>query len=111
MCSRRKIQLNVRVTEVVPAPEEPVTAIMGCFADMVASREVCLGLNEQGALFEQGRGVDPVESLIVFVVILFDTLDLRLAAENERNALMQLRGLQIQNSSPAGRCRAAGLLH
>jgi hypothetical protein len=39
MCSRRKIQLKVRVTEVVPAPEEPVTAMMGCFADMVASRE------------------------------------------------------------------------
>jgi hypothetical protein len=29
--------LKVRVTEVVPAPEEPVTAIMGCFADMAAS--------------------------------------------------------------------------
>jgi hypothetical protein len=37
MCSRRNIQLKVRVTDVVPAPEEPVTAMMGCFADMSAS--------------------------------------------------------------------------
>jgi hypothetical protein len=37
MCSRRNIQLNVRVTEVVPAPEEPVTAMIGCFADMMLS--------------------------------------------------------------------------
>jgi hypothetical protein len=35
---RRKIQLKVRITEVVPAPDEPVTAMMGCFADMGASR-------------------------------------------------------------------------
>ena len=34
MRSRRKIQLNVRVTDVVPAPEEPVTAMMGCLADI-----------------------------------------------------------------------------
>jgi hypothetical protein len=32
--SRRKIFSNVRVTEVVPAPEEPVMAMMGCLTDM-----------------------------------------------------------------------------
>jgi hypothetical protein len=26
--------LNVRVTDVVPAPDEPVTAMMGCLADI-----------------------------------------------------------------------------
>ena len=36
MPSRRNIQLKVRVTDVVPAPEEPVTAMMGCLADMGA---------------------------------------------------------------------------
>jgi hypothetical protein len=28
---------KVRVTDVVPAPDEPVMATMGCLADMVAS--------------------------------------------------------------------------
>jgi hypothetical protein len=32
--SLRKIFSNVRVTEVVPAPLEPVMAMMGCFSDM-----------------------------------------------------------------------------
>jgi hypothetical protein len=38
MRSRRKIQLKVRETDVVPAPDDPVTAMTGCFADMMASR-------------------------------------------------------------------------
>jgi hypothetical protein len=33
--SRRKIFSKVRVTEVVPAPDEPVMAMMGCLTDMV----------------------------------------------------------------------------
>src|SRR5512141_578359 len=32
--SRRKMCWNVRVTEVVPAPDEPVIAMTGCFTDM-----------------------------------------------------------------------------
>ena len=32
--SRVKIHWNVRVTEVVPAPDEPVTAMIGCLVDM-----------------------------------------------------------------------------
>ncbi len=35
MCSRVKIHWNVRVTDVVPAPDEPVTLMIGCSADMV----------------------------------------------------------------------------
>ena len=34
MCSRRKIVSKVCLTDVVPAPDEPVTEMMGCFADM-----------------------------------------------------------------------------
>ena len=30
---------KVRVTEVVPAPDEPVIVMMGCWADMGASRK------------------------------------------------------------------------
>ena len=37
MCSRRNIVSNVWRTDVVPAPEEPVTEMMGCFADMVSA--------------------------------------------------------------------------
>ena len=33
--SLRKIFSNVRVTEVVPAPDEPVIAMMGCLTYMV----------------------------------------------------------------------------
>jgi hypothetical protein len=35
--SRRKMFSNVRVTEVVPAPLEPVMAMMGCLSDMRVS--------------------------------------------------------------------------
>jgi hypothetical protein len=31
---------NVRVTEVVPAPEEPVIAMIGWSSDMIVSRQV-----------------------------------------------------------------------
>jgi hypothetical protein len=34
MFSRRKMFSNARLTVVVPAPEEPVTAMMGCLIDM-----------------------------------------------------------------------------
>src|SRR5580704_4734650 len=37
MRSRRKICSNVRLTDVVPAPEEPVTEMIGYFADTSAS--------------------------------------------------------------------------
>jgi len=32
--SRRKISSNVFLTDVVPAPEEPVTEMIGCFFDV-----------------------------------------------------------------------------
>ena len=32
--SRRKTCWKVRITVVVPAPDEPVIAMMGCLADM-----------------------------------------------------------------------------
>ncbi len=35
MCSRRKMVSNVCRTDVVPAPEEPVTEMMGWLADMI----------------------------------------------------------------------------
>ena len=35
MPSRRKMCANAFITVVVPAPEEPVTAMTGCLIDMV----------------------------------------------------------------------------
>jgi hypothetical protein len=36
MFSRLKICSKVRLTEVVPAPEEPVIEMMGCLIDMTS---------------------------------------------------------------------------
>src|SRR5579859_4572646 len=51
MCSSRKIDSKVLRTAVVPAPEEPVTAMMGCLRDMLcrvgesaSGRSCCPGM-------------------------------------------------------------------
>src|SRR5271156_4880833 len=109
MRSRRKIELNVRVTDVVPAPEEPVTAMMGCLADMIGP----LGpftLDEKRALLEQRRAVDAVQPLVVLQMIALDALDLRAAAENQRDALMQLVRYAVENPAASPRGGAARLL-
>ncbi|MGH3922072.1 MAG: hypothetical protein ACRDTT_04240 [Pseudonocardiaceae bacterium] len=36
-CSRRKICSKVRITDDVPAPEEPVMAMIGCVADIAST--------------------------------------------------------------------------
>ena len=38
MFSRRKICSKMRLTEVVPAPDDPVMVMMGCLADMMLLR-------------------------------------------------------------------------
>ena len=38
MFSRRKISSKMRLTEVVPAPDDPVMVMMGCLADIVSLR-------------------------------------------------------------------------
>src|ERR1700722_3546177 len=104
--SRRKIQLNVRVPDVVPAPEEPVTAMMGCLADMIGP----LGpftLDEERALLEQRRAVDAVQPLVVLQMIALNALDLRAASENQRDALVQFVGYAIEDATAAPRGRAA----
>lgn len=39
--SRWKMASKVCLTVVVPAPEEPVTAMMGCFSDMKGAPQPC----------------------------------------------------------------------
>jgi hypothetical protein len=65
--SRRKMLSKVRVTELVPAPDEPVIAMMGWRSDMGIS-----SVAEQAALGEQRRGL-PARG---FVVVALDALDL-----------------------------------
>src|SRR5580698_2259916 len=109
MRSRRKIELNVRVTDVVPAPEEPVTAMMGCLADIIGP----LGpftLDEERALLEQRRTVDTVQPLVVFQMIALDALDFRAATENQRDPLVQLAGHAIEDPAAAPGGGSARLL-
>src|SRR5487761_514052 len=105
MCSRRKICSKVLLTEVVPAPEEPVTAMIGWRADMaIASSDV---LREEPARGEQ-RHVE-LEFVVVAVVAL-DALDLRARAEHEANALMQALGNHIEDRPMPGARAPSGLL-
>src|SRR5215213_10172875 len=98
--SRRKMCSKLCMTVVVPAPEDPVTATIGCLMDM------CSGLcPEKRALAEQWREIWLVGARREFGVIALDTLDLIARAQNDRDALMQLlrRNLQ-QPSAPRGSC-------
>jgi len=47
--SRRNTCAKDLVTVEVPAPEEPVIAMMGCLTDMIVSERKEMGSAEQGA--------------------------------------------------------------
>src|SRR4029450_13434418 len=83
--SRRKICSNVRMTEVVPAPDEPVTAMMGCVADMGTPSRL-RGTAQNVARTEQRRFVFET---VVLAVVALDALDFRARAEHETDALLQ----------------------
>ena len=64
--SRRKMFSKVRVTEVVPAPDEPVMAMMGCLfghGGLLGRDVVRRVVAEQAALGEQRRVVRVVARL------------------------------------------------
>src|SRR5689334_17950640 len=100
MPSRRKMCAKLCMTVVVPAPEEPVTAMTGCFTDMSGflqpppGRAGARGSRqrlgpEQRALVEERRDVRPVRAVQVLGVVALDALDLVARAEDERHALMK----------------------
>src|SRR5580658_5808438 len=109
------------MTVVVPAPEEPVTAMMGCLIDIrfffrkkrlshaPARSQPRLG-SEQRTLVEQRRAKRPVGPAAPLGVIALDALDLIARAENQRDALMQRLGLKLHQTLATGRGAAAGLL-
>src|SRR6266481_4982127 len=91
MFSRRKICANVSLTEVVPAPDEPVTDMMGCLSDISAPTRLSA---EQAALSEQRRTC----AMTVRVrVVAGQQLDLLDRAEDQRHAFMQGPGREIED--------------
>src|SRR5262245_46520411 len=102
--SRRKICSKMRLTEVVPAPEEPVIEMMGCLADMRLSPS---SRPEEAAIAEQRRTLaDRARSGMVAR----DAFDFLRRSEDERRALVQVLGLDFKNSNDGvGGCTACML--
>src|ERR1044071_7052152 len=96
--SRRKICSNVRMTEVVPAPDEPVTAMMGCVADMGTPPRL-RGTAQNVARTEQRRFVFET---VVLAVVALDALASRAAPEHEADALIQAFRFHRQDGFAAG---------
>src|SRR5581483_2653158 len=104
--SRRKMCSKVRMTEVVPAPEEPVTAMMGWRADMSISALSDPG-GEQAACAEERR----LElEFVVIAVIALDSFDLVTRTEHEADALVGRLRLDFENWSLPRARPAASLL-
>src|SRR5512134_805638 len=91
--SRRKIFSKVRVTEVVPAPEEPVMAMMGCLMDMAVSSGVDR-IAEEPALLEERQVLARVARILRVVAL--DALDFLARAEHEADALVQSRRRRVE---------------
>src|SRR5260370_42659361 len=101
--SRRKMCAKLFITVVVPAPDDPVTAMMGCWVDMSKPR---LG-SEHRALVEERRDIGAVRTTGVLGVVAFNTFDFVAGAENQRNTLMHRFRHDIEHAFPSGRCAAA----
>src|SRR2546429_766598 len=120
MPSRRKMCAKLFMTVVVPAPEDPVTAIMGCLMDTQCSPELihrrtqrsqqCLR-PEQRAFVEERRGERPVRAAFVFGVVALDPFDLVARAEDQRNALMERLRPHLHEALVTGRRPTPRLLH
>src|ERR1035438_8804991 len=120
ICSRVKMCWNVRVTEDVPAPDEPVTAMTGCLADMVLLPLQCPFTVPIYSAYLQGPEQGPgVEQRVVegrrrsggpVPVVALDPLDLVPGAQDQRRALVQAGGRQVHDALAPGARAAAGLL-
>src|SRR5438045_8569025 len=106
MPSRRKMCAKLCITVVVPAPEEPVTAMIGCFTDMSGLLEPTPGRAgargsrqrlgpEERALVEERRDVRPVRAAQVLGVVALDAADLVAQAEDQGNALVSRTLMQL----------------
>src|ERR1700736_2748349 len=104
--SRRKMCAKLFITVVVPAPDDPVTAMMGCWTDISKPR---LGPKHR-TLVEERRDIGTVRAAGVLGVIAFQALDLVAGAQNQGNALMQRFRHEVEQAFASGRGAAAGLL-
>src|SRR5260370_28451475 len=104
MRSRRKICSKTCRTDVVPAPDEPVTEMIGWWIDMVRLPPpvalVCRGCSDaqQAAPGKERRTVGHG---IRFQMMLGDPLDLVPGTEDERRALVQMRWLEVEDAAVA----------
>lgn len=76
----------MRITEVVPAPDDPVTDTMGCLRDMAGSAGCD---SERTACSIQRPGA---RAVVVVTVILLDAFDFLTGAEDEWDALVRWLG-------------------
>src|SRR4051812_1154734 len=100
---------NVFVTVVVPAPEDPVTAMTGCLADMFAPRRS--GAAEERPDVEERVRVGLDAAGVMLRVIADQALDLAPRSEDDRDPLVQGAGLDFEQPGAARRGGSAGLLH
>src|SRR5437764_12850361 len=116
MPSRRKMCAKLCITVVVPAPEEPVTAMIGCFTDMSGLLEPTPGRSgardsrqrlgpEERALVEERRDVRPVRAAPVLGLLALDALHLVARPEGQRPALVD--GVRLHLPDPLCRGRRA----
>src|SRR5579862_6969445 len=107
MPSRRNICSNVRLTDVVPAPEEPVTEMMGCLTDTILPRPNIGFSNEQSTPCEQ-RGCLALRNIAAMISL--DSLHFLARTEHQRYALMQEAWRAVEYSLAAIGSIAASLL-
>src|SRR5512137_852276 len=121
MPSRRKMCWKLCITVLVPAPDDPVTAMIGCFLDNGVLPRCALLCGAaasgprfrpvQGPLVEERRDVRLVGALVVLAVVALDAVDLVLRPEHEADALVQLLRLHFQHRRPPRARAPARLLH
>src|ERR1700735_1895734 len=107
--SRRKIWAKLFMTVVVPAPDDPVTAMMGCLTDMSRLPSEPRFGAEHRALVEERRVVGTIRSAGVLGVIALDAIDFVARTQDQRHALMQRLGYDVEQGVASGRGAAAGL--
>src|SRR5688572_23412277 len=104
--SRRKICANVRMTDVVPAPDEPVIEMIGCLRDIPLPFSA--GCGAEQATFAVERRI--VRVVVVLLVVALDQLYLVGRPEDERDALVQCVRQDVEDSLPPGARHSPGLL-
>src|SRR5208337_4839281 len=103
--SRRKIWSNVFLTDVVPAPEEPVIAMMGCLIDILVG-SVLRSLSAEETAFPEKRSA---LSGVAFAVVEADSFHLVLRAEDQGRSRVNGGRLDLEYAVKAVYRRAARL--